>query len=315
MAELVTLGESLGLLRALPPDAVELAATLRLGVAGAESNVAIGASRLGAQAVWIGRVGDDDVGRRILRELRAEGVRVHAAIDPEAPSALLIKETPPRGPARVRYYRRGMAGSRLAPEDVPRESIERAGLLHVTGITPSLSPSAEAAVALAVELAVEAGVPVSFDVNHRATLPRHRPAAELYLELARRATVLFAGDDEARLLVPEAADEEGLLAGLAELGPREVVLKLGDRGCLARIDGERLELPAVPVTVVDTVGAGDAFVAGYLAERLAGAAAADRLRTAVACGAAACTHPGDWEGSPRRAELAAAARGGDPVLR
>ncbi|MFD7009969.1 carbohydrate kinase family protein [Rhodococcus jostii] len=78
---------------------------------------------------------------------------------------------------------------------------------------------------------------------------------------------------------------------------------MGAQGCLAMIDGETYSLPAVPVSVVDSVGAGDGFVAGYLAERLAGVAPADRLRTAVTVGAFACTVSGDWEGMPRRDEL------------
>jgi len=315
MSDVVTIGESLGLIQPAPLDRVELAATLRLGIGGAESNVAIGVSRLGGTATWIGRVGDDDLGRRIRRELNAEGVHVRAIVDAEASTALMLKEHHPVGPSRVRYYRTGSAGSRLAPEDLPGEWIAGARLLHVTGITPSLSPVADAAVHRVLDLAEEAGIPVSFDVNHRTTLKRHRDAAELYRSIARRATVVFAGNDEARLLVPDARDDDQLLRGMSDLGPAEVVLKLGERGCRALIDGREYALPAIPVTVVDTVGAGDAFVAGYLADRMRGASPAVRLETAVRCGAFACTSPGDWEGSPRRDDLERLSGSVDPVLR
>jgi 2-dehydro-3-deoxygluconokinase len=83
------------------------------------------------------------------------------------------------------------------------------------------------------------------------------------------------------------------------------VIKDGERGCAAFIDGSTHRLPALPVVVVDPVGAGDAFVAGYLAEQLAGRPAADRLRTAIAAGAFAVSVPGDCEGLPRRADLSA----------
>lgn len=83
------------------------------------------------------------------------------------------------------------------------------------------------------------------------------------------------------------------------------MIKLGGDGCVARIDGTLYELGAKKVDVIDTVGAGDAFVAGYLSEVLAGHQAAIRLETAVSAGAFACTSLGDWEGSPTRADLAA----------
>lgn len=314
MIDLITIGESLGLLRAASPDTVEMASALRLGVAGAESNVAIGASRLGLGVAWHGRIGDDDIGRRVVRELRAEGVRVDAIHD-TVPTALLIKETPALGPARVRYYRENGPGSRLRPEDLPTPLIERAKMLHVTGITASLSPSAESTLTRALDIASTGDTVVSFDVNHRATLPRHREAADIYRDIARRSTIVFAGEDEALLLVPEARDAVELLEGIAALGPSEAVLKLGADGCIALIDGVVHTQAAVPVTVVDTVGAGDSFVAGYLAERARGSLAAERLRIAALCGAMTCTHPGDWEGAPRRGDLASVQDDADPVLR
>ncbi len=120
--------------------------------------------------------------------------------------------------------------------------------------------------------------------------------------LAAKATILFAGDDEARLIVDDG--EPALMAErLAALGPSQVIVKLGARGCHALIDGERHDLPAIPIDPVDTVGAGDAFVAGYLAELLVDAPVQERLATAVRCGAFACLGPGDWESYPTRADL------------
>jgi 2-dehydro-3-deoxygluconokinase len=106
-----------------------------------------------------------------------------------------------------------------------------------------------------------------------------------------------------------------LLRGLAALGPSEVVLKDGARGCTALVDGVELAEPAVPVTVVDPVGAGDAFVAGYLAERLAGVAPKDGLRLAVASGAYAVGVPGDCDSVPSREQLQRlAAASAEPVV-
>lgn len=89
----------------------------------------------------------------------------------------------------------------------------------------------------------------------------------------------------------------------SEAAPALVLIKLGAAGCLARIDGATYELSAPAVTVLDTVGAGDAFVAGYLAELMEGAGPERRLATAVAAGAFAVSVSGDWEGLPDRRAL------------
>jgi len=330
---LVTLGETLGLFTSGPLAHAATTGTVTVGIGGAESNVAIGVRRLGGHATWIGRVGNDSLGTRILRELRAEDLTLHAILDPDVPTALMLKESHPglNGTiTRVTYHRADHAGSRITPDDLTRDggaattAIAGAGVLHLTGITPGLSAAAHAAVTAAVEIATDAGVPISFDVNHRDGVWRHAAHAdahETYRDLAAAATIVFAGEDEARLLTgTTTTDPDALLAELAATthnGTGGVVLKQGEHGCLALIAGTRYDLPAVRVRVVDTVGAGDAFVAGYLADLLAGAPAEQRLVTAVHAGAYACLAPGDWESLPTRADLATLTNPAttDPVTR
>jgi 2-dehydro-3-deoxygluconokinase len=300
----VTLGESMGLLHNPVIGPLSHAVEMRLSTGGAESNVAIALQRLGVHASWIGRVGADSLGERVLRELRAEGVDVHAVIDADAPTGLMIKERRTADASRVWYYRTGSAGSRLQAVDLPVATIEGASLLHVTGITLALSPTAAATVIDAVGIARSRGIPVSFDVNHRSTLWGERDPGPIYRELAELATVVFAGEDEAALLVPGVSGPEALAAAITALGPEQVVIKRGGAGCVALIDGVTYIQAAVPIVPIDTVGAGDAFVAGYLAELLEGREPEVRLGTAVAVGAFACLTAGDWEGLPRRNELA-----------
>jgi 2-dehydro-3-deoxygluconokinase len=271
--------------------------------------------RLGGTATWMGRVGADGIGDLIRRELRAEGVECRLAVDDDAPTGLMVKSSPQGGRTRVDYHRRASAGSRLRPDDIDVDIVRAAGILHVTGITLALSESARTAVDRAVDIALEAGVPVSFTVNHRSRLWSAELATPHYRALAARVTIVVASDDEAPLLLASAdgADALGRARRISALGPAEVIVTRGAEGCVAVIDGEEFTVPAVPVQVVDSVGAGDAFVAGYLAERLVGATAADRLTTAVRAGAAACLGPGDWESLPRREALADP--GADPVTR
>ena len=129
----------------------------------------------------------------------------------------------------------------------------------------------------------------------------------------RRADVVFAGELEAEIITATADPLEAALA-LEALGPAQVIIKRGADGCLARVDGVTIEQPAPVVTVMDTVGAGDACVAGYLAELMGGAEPAARLQTAVAAGAFAVTVSGDWEGMPDRRSLALL-EAGEPVIR
>lgn len=298
----LVIGESMGLVRQEQPGQLYSQRTLGFGFGGAESNVAIALARLGTPVSWLGRLGQDSLGDMIVRELRAEGVLVHGVRDTHASTGMMLKERPTPRATRVVYYRRGSAGSRLSPEDLPPRTVEEAALLHLTGITPALSESASAAVDAAMARARRAGVLISFDLNYRAALWAPEVAAPRMRELVEQADIVFAGDDEAALLFGRSGAEQ-LAAQLRALGPMEAVIKLGERGCFA-IDGEeRLSMAAVPVDAVDTVGAGDAFVAGYLAERLSGASLTDRLRLAVRTGAFACLSAGDWEGLPHRRDL------------
>lgn len=301
MTGVVTLGETMGLFAATTIGSLSHVDSFRLGIGGAESNVAIGLVRLGAEATWIGRVGSDEVGDLVRRELRAEGVDARVLVD-EASTGIMVKSRRTAHSTRVVYHRAGSAGSRLSPQDLDEAAIRDAGILHVTGITPALSATAAAAVDRAIDVAREAGVPVSFDVNHRSALWSAEKASRVYRSIAARATIVFAGIDEARMLCDGDSAVE-LCEAIASLGASEVVVKLGSEGCSALIDGAHLELPAVAVEVVDTVGAGDAFVAGYLAERLLGRDAVIRLATGVRAGAFACLGLGDWESLPTRADL------------
>ena len=312
MSSVITVGETMALLDA--PASGRLGTALPVGMGGAESNVAIGLARLGVDCTWVSRVGDDALGTFLTREIRAEGVRVIAPRDPDAPTGLMLKEHRGGRPWRVRYYRSGSAASRLSPADVDAVDgdIAAADVLHLTGITAALGPVPRAAVERAMQVARDAGTLVSFDVNHRATLWSDEAAAPVLARLAAAADLVFAGPEEACLLLGRTPvsgsagfeDGEALARELAKRGPATVVVKLGALGALALSGDEVHRAAALPVAVVDPVGAGDAFVAGYLSAVVAGGSVPDRLRTGNACGAAVCAVAGDWEGLPTRAELA-----------
>jgi 2-dehydro-3-deoxygluconokinase len=302
VSDLVTLGETMALLAAPRVGRLRDMRSLRLSAAGSESNVAIGVSRLGYNASWTGRVGHDELGQMILTTLRAEGVDVsRSVVDPEAQTALMFKER--RGPnvARVTYYRRGYAGSRLSTDDLDEALIKSARLLHVTGITLALSESARAATYRAVEMARSAAVPVSFDFNYRSALWSPDEAAVEFRSMTGKADLVFAGEEELAIVAPDDLVEGA--RRLADGGARAVVVKRGPKGAFSVTEsGLHEELPR-SVVAVDPVGAGDAFVAGYIVATFDGLDVQGRLAMGSAAGAYAVTMLGDWEGMPTREDL------------
>ena len=308
--DVVTLGEAFAGLVAEDGLGFADATAFRRHVIGAEANVAVGLARLGRSVAFVGRVGADGLGTAVLRRLRGEGIDVrHVTVDADAPTGLMLRERRALGPSQAIYHRRGSAGSRLTSADVDAaaDRIRAAGWLHLTGITPALSGTARTAHAHAVDLALDAGVAVSFDVNLRRLLWTDEAAAAVLAPIARRATLVFGSPDELAVVAGTPEDATGTTAAgaLLEAGVTTVVAKLGAAGAVLHdATGAGLAVDALAVTrVVDPVGAGDAFCAGFLAARLEGLEDPLALRWAVACGAAAVAVEGDMDGLPDRAQL------------
>lgn len=303
---LVTVGEALGLFSTSRIGRYALDPSFSFGIGGAESNVAIGAARLGAAVTWIGRVGSDSTGDHIEQVLIGEGIQTIAIRDPGF-TGLMVRHDRFAGTSHVDYHREGSAGSRLCSSDLPADHVRAAEILHLTGITAAISTSARSAVFEAAEIAKDAGVVVSFDINYRRKLWAPDEAAPVLKDLIAHSDIVFAGREESNLVTGESATTgDDAAEHLAGLGLPEVIVKDGAHGCFAIIDGKTYRLPAKPVTVIDPVGAGDAFVAGYLADRLLDARVEDRLSTAIQVAALAVSAPGDCENLPNRSDLTTA---------
>jgi 2-dehydro-3-deoxygluconokinase len=303
---LITIGQTLATMRASTAGPVARGGSLRVSLAGAESNVAIGVRRLGVPATWVGHVGRDALGDLIVRELRAEDVDVRAARDPGRPTALLLAERRTASRRRIWYYRRDAAGAGLSPDDVERADWSRAGVVHLTGITACLGPGPAAAAAAAAARARAAGAEISVDLNYRSALASEAGFAAAVRPLVAAADVVFATVAEASAVshcTGAERDAERLAADLLTAGPAVVVIKLGRGGSLLATRDGTARQAALPTEVVDPVGAGDAFAAGFLAARLRGADPAACLRQAACVAAIAVATEGDWEGLPSEEEL------------
>lgn len=272
----VCVGE--GLVSLVPATAAPLedARTFHRSLAGAEWNTAIALASAGVRAAVVSRVGDDGFGRFLTAELRRHGVDASAVeIDAVAPTGLYVKELVPRPDGAVdgtmHYYRAGSAASALSAATLATPAaaalLDAAALVHTSGITPALSPAAHAA----QEALVAARRPdrlLSFDVNWRPALWRGREdvGAAVIADLARRADIVFCTRPDAEAVFGT-GDPDRLRALFPE--PRRLVVT-DPAGAVAFDGDERARSDALDVPVVETIGAGDAFAAGFLAGVLTG---------------------------------------------
>lgn len=296
--EAVTCGEAMLLMLAEPGVPLDRAVNFRRSVAGAESTVAAGLSRLGHGTRWLGRVGADPAGEAVLRELRADGVDVSWAVtDREAPTALLLRDSHPQRSLDTQLYRAGSAGTRLSAQDLPPEAVAGARLVHISGITPMLSPTAAQAVHRLVELARQSGAAVSFDPSVHHSLGSDHDWMRIVGPLLREADLVVAGEDELELLLGGGAEQAA--KALLELGrARTVVVKRHDHSTLAVArDGQWSHEP-FGVQVTDPGGAGEAFTAGWLSAWLRRLEPERALAEAACVAALTVQSPGDTDGLP-----------------
>jgi len=311
MLDVVTLGESMIQMTPAQTGLLRHARRFERYVGGAESNVAIGIVRLGHRAGWVSRVGADEFGACVRSTIRAEGVDTSEVVEDEAaPTGVYFKEQRRADRTRVHYYRDGSAASRLSASDLPPEYIGQADYLHLTGITPALSDSCREATWEALRIAEEAGVAVSFDPNIRRKLWTEAEAKATLREMMPHIHTLLTGRAEAALL---SGEDEVVPAGraLREMGPRQVVVRLGEKGALVVGEEGVDRQAALDLTPVDVVGAGDAFTAGYLVGQLRGWAPGRSLRLGNVAGGLATTVQGDSEGIPTWDEVQEYLNGAD----
>ncbi|MGG1552828.1 sugar kinase [Paenibacillus ferrarius] len=295
--EILTFGETMALLMPSGGKGLEYSAELHSLFGGAESNVAIGISRLGGSVGWFGRLGKDPLGRMIFKKIRGEGVDVsRAELTAEAPTGLMMREVL-MGKTSVYYYRKNSAASRMGAQHLDESYIAGAKLLHLTGITPALSESCREAAFEAVRLARKHGVKVSFDPNLRLKLWSIDEARPVLLELAKLADIFLPGLDELKLLY-QTEDWDTIVAELRKL-PGVSIVKGGDNETYVVTQDEIIAVPYFKAEhIVDTVGAGDGFCAGFLVGVQKGLSYPEAVCIGNLVGSMIVQTEGDWEGAP-----------------
>ncbi len=309
MGKIVTLGEVVAdVYEEQTPSEVELQFTARPG--GAPANVAVAVTKLGAQASFVGRLGDDLFGDFILRALHAVGVETAAVLrePPPTRTTLAFVEVSKDGNREFTFYRSVPAADELlAPEDIRRESLSGASFANF-GSIPLIKDPVRSATRKFAQLAIEMDVPVAFDVNLREhlwnSLDEFREAIEPMLGLA---TVIKLSADELAPVLGTEDPEEG--AGmLLSRGATLALVSMGHQGAFYATKTFHGTAPSFqPERVLDATGAGDAFLAAtlvHLAEtpgwREHEASVHEAVRRGTAAGAMACAEFGAMPGLPTR---------------
>ncbi|PTM40127.1 PfkB family carbohydrate kinase [Bosea sp. 124] len=297
-ADILVVGEAIG--DFIPRDAEGRLYEAVLG--GSGFNAALALARFGARPAYAGALSTDALGRRFRDALRREGIGAAQIHDSRLPSAVAI--VAPLGPGGVPEFALYLDGTAHAePEGTPRHMPPGAAHLHAASFGATVGASAEAVAALAAS-ARAAGATMSYDVNIRASvLPERGRALALIEARIAQADIVKASLDDLAWLYPGESAETTAQRWHA-LGARLVLVTQGPDGAICYGPKEALAAAAPPVTVVDTVGAGDTFIGGFLAVLAArgrlGRGFTDALRDdlqaalAFACAVAAdtCTRPG-----------------------
>jgi 2-dehydro-3-deoxygluconokinase len=296
MTDLVTFGEAM--LRLSPPAGQRLSRMDSLGVhvGGAESNVAATASNLGLETAWLSVLPGTELGERIAHALRGEGVELAVTWTEAGRVGTYYFERggSPREPTVV-YDRAGTPIKSAEPDTIDLERVRSADTFLTSGITPALSDQLAETTAELVGVANDAGVRTAFDVNYRAKLWDSSEARATLVDLFSEVDLLFVAQRDAANVLGLDGDPATVARKLVTRHEFEtVVLTRGEDGALAVTDGEIHDQPAFPAETVDPVGSGDAFVGGYLAERLAGGTVPDALASGAATAGLKRTVVGDF---------------------
>jgi 5-dehydro-2-deoxygluconokinase len=274
-------------------------------VGGSPTNMAIGAARLGLKAGLVTRVGDEHMGRFIREQLGREGVAVDGVItDKKRLTALVVLGVRDDKTFPHIFYRSDCADMALVEGDIDEAYIRSAGAIVVTG-THFSTPTVEAASRKAMRIAKAAGRKVVFDVDYRPNLwglaghgageARYIPSEAVTRRLAAVVALcdLVVGTEEELMIAGGANSPLGAVRRIRELTAATIVLKQGPMGCVvfpkaipARIE-DGIRGPGFPVEVYNTLGAGDAFMAGFLRGWLKDEPVETTCAWANACGAIA----------------------------
>lgn len=291
MSDIVTFGETMLRLSVPEGERIESADHLACRSAGAESNVAIAAARLGAETTWLSKIPETALGRRVASDIRSHGVDVNVVWSDRGRQGTYYIEPAgePRG-TNVIYDRANAAVTTATPAELDTAAIEAAEIFFTTGITPALSETLESTV---TDL-LDTETTTAFDLNYRSKLWTESEARETLNELLPAVDILFAPERDARSILDVAGDPRTVAETLhSRYDCDTVVLTRGEEGAIAHTGAQTYEQDVFEADTVDPIGTGDAFVGAFLTRRVAGDDIPGALAWAAAAAALKRTIAGD----------------------
>ncbi len=265
--DVTTFGEAM--LRLSVPEGTRLQTATQFDVipAGAEANVMTLLARLGRRCGWHSALPDNATGYMVGEHLRRAGVDLDGVIWHEQGRVgvyYLEFAVPPRA-IQVIYDRADSCITHLTVDTLRWDRLLDTRLVHLTGITPALSPSCGEIIKQIIARAKDAGVPLSFDINYRQKLWSESEAREWLTPVIQGVDLLFCGQGDARRVFGIDGAPEDMVIRLAELShAKKVVVSIGDQGAIGWDGTQVYQQPAVPVQVIDRIGAGDGLASGVI---------------------------------------------------
>lgn len=302
--ELITLGETMALFYPNKETYLRYVSEYHIDFAGAESNLAIGMSKLGHNASWISRLGDDEFGHFIKSRICGEGVDVSCvSFDKTANTGIMFKELHKGQETKVTYYRKNSAFTNINMENVDTEIFQKAKILHLSGITPLLGESCLAVCRELIKIAKRNCMLFSFDPNIRKKIWVENDYREIMTEFIEQSDILLMGNDELKYIYPDAIEDEFVNHYCEKNTARKIALKDGKDGALVANHQEKHIILPYKCSVVDPVGAGDGFDAGFLSGILEGKDLITCGKMGAYVGAKATETVSDYEGYPSEEQM------------
>jgi 2-dehydro-3-deoxygluconokinase len=299
--DLLCMGEPMLEFNQLPPQPNGARHYLE-GHGGDTSNAAIAASRHGARVGYITALGNDMPGDSFMALWAREGVDASTVIRTGRWQTGVYFVTHDAQGHHFLHYRTNSAAAMYTAADLPEAAIAGARIFYASGISQGISTSAADAVFAAIDIARRNGVKVAYDTNYRPRLwPPARAASVMHAAMAETDYALPGFEDVQTLT--GLTDPDAMLDFYLRLGPRVVVLKMGEQGAWLATPDHRVRIPKHDVQVVDATGAGDAFCGSFLARILAGDAPERAARYASVAAALKCTGYGAVAPIPRAVDV------------
>lgn len=297
--DVITIGDAMVAMCPKEKGPILFCNTFERKIGGAELNVAIGCARLGLKSGWISRLGQDDFGKYILKTVRGEGIDTSQIELVEGyQTSVYFREVMANGDSRSFYYREKSPTSTMTAESLDENYFRNSKVLHITGVFPSINDNNKEILLKAVELAKKNNLLISFDPNIRLKMWTKSQAREFINKFLSEVDILLVGDEEISILIDE-EDTNEAIKKFHDMGIDKVVVKRGAKGAIGSDGSNIYDVAAIkPKALIDTVGAGDGFAAGFLSAYLKGDSFEESIEFANAVGSLVVGIEGDNEGLP-----------------